>query len=262
LKLTVTARAVKHRNLGDYPKVSKTVKLALGALMGIALVGALPVSAFAQDDPGTKIIPKVEYDQADVRDVLKALFKSVGNPSYTIDQNVLGTITTNLTNVTLDVALQNILRQVDATYRLEAGTYQIIKKQIDTGSLPTDNTSVAPTTNKVIRRIQIKYGDPLVIALLVGTDKGSQDFSLFPERSTIINGSALGGSGGGGGGGGFGGGGFGGGGGGGGFGGGGGGGFGGGGGGGFGGGGGGFGGGGSSFGGGGGGGRGGRGGGF
>jgi hypothetical protein len=177
--------------------VSKTVKLALGALMGIALVGALPVSAYAQDDPGSRIIPKVEYDQADVRDVLKALFKTAGNPSYTIDQNVLGTVTTNLTNVTLDVALQNILRQVDATYRLEAGTYQIIKKQIDTGTLPTDNTQVAPTTNKVIRRIQIKYGDPLVIALLVGTDKGSQDFSLFPERSTIINGSALGGSGGG-----------------------------------------------------------------
>ena len=177
--------------------MSKTVKLALGALMGIALVGALPVSAYAQDDPGSRIIPKVEYDQADVRDVLKALFKTAGNPSYTIDQNVLGTVTTNLTNVTLDVALQNILRQVDATYRLEAGTYQIIKKQIDTGTLPTDTTQVAPTTNKVIRRIQIKYGDPLVIALLVGTDKGSQDFSLFPERSTIINGSALGGSGGG-----------------------------------------------------------------
>ena len=166
--------------------------------MGIALVGALPVSAFAQDDPGSRIIPKVEYDQADVRDVLKALFKTAGNPSYTIDQNVLGTVTTNLTNVTLDVALQNILRQVDATYRLEAGTYQIIKKQIDTGTLPTDNTQTAPTTNKVIRRIQIKYGDPLVIALLIGTDKGSQDFSLFPERSTIINGSALGGSSGGG----------------------------------------------------------------
>jgi hypothetical protein len=236
VKFTVTAVANKHRYLGDHSKVNKSTKLALGLFMGFSLMGGLPVIASAQDDFGSKIIPKVEYDQAEVRDVLKALFKAAGNPSYTIDLEVQGTVTANLRNTTLDAALQNILRQVDATYRIEGGTYLIVKKQADTAALPTDNQTAAPTTNKVIRRIQIKYGDPMVIARLVGTQGGSQDYSLFPEMSTIINASALGGGGGGGGfgggGGGQGGGGFGGGGGGG-FGGGGGGGFGGGGGGGF-----------------------------
>ncbi|MDX2064648.1 MAG: hypothetical protein SFX74_02780 [Fimbriimonadaceae bacterium] len=168
-------------------------------LIATALVlASLAVPAFAQDDLSTKIVPRLEYEQADVREALKALFKAVGVPGYTIDPAVQGSVTVNLTNVTFDVALQSVLRQVDATYRVEGGVYQIIRKEIDQTPTNLDqNNQVAPVTNKVIRRIPIKYGDPQVIAILIGAQGGSQDFGLFPERSTITNAFALGGAGGG-----------------------------------------------------------------
>jgi hypothetical protein len=168
-------------------------------LIATALVlASLAVPAFAQDDLSTKIVPRLEYEQADVREALKALFKAVGVPGYTIDPAVQGSVTVNLTNVTFDVALQSVLRQVDATYRVEGGVYQIIRREIDQAPTNLDqNNQVAPVTNKVIRRIPIKYGDPQVIAILIGAQGGSQDFGLFPERSTITNAFALGGMGGG-----------------------------------------------------------------
>ncbi len=236
--------------------MKKSMKLALSAAMGVALFGAMSGSVMAQGaggDPSQKIIPSLEYQQADVREALRALFRNVG-VSYSIDPVIQGFVTVSLKNVTFEAALQYVLRQVDATYRVEGGVYEIVKREEPTTVTPDAGGTTAPTDHKVIRRIPIRHADPQFIALLIGADKGSTNFDLAPEMSTINKGQQGGGQGGGGGFGGGGGGGFGGGGGG--FGGGGGG-FGGGGGGGFGGGGGGFGGGGGGFGGGGGGGRGG-----
>lgn len=66
--------------------------------------------------------------QGDVRDVLRNLFRE-GNISYTIAPEVQGTVTLSVKSVSFEVALQNILRQVDATYRIESGVYQVIRRE-------------------------------------------------------------------------------------------------------------------------------------
>ena len=175
------------------------MKLAFSLILGAAMIGGVAASAHAQDNIEDKIVARLDYQAADVREVLKSLFKAVGNPGYSVDSTVQGTVTTNLTNVTFAVALQNVLRQVDATYRIEGGIYQIVRREIDTAVGGPDATTTPVVSNKVIRRIQIRFGDPQVIAILVGTDKGSQSFSVFPEMSTVQNSGGLGGNSGGGG---------------------------------------------------------------
>jgi hypothetical protein len=167
------------------------------------------VKSFAQD-PSNQIIPSLELDSADVREALRALFKNVG-VSYSIAPEVQGTVTVSLRNVTFEAALQNILKQVNATYRVEGGIYQIVlKEEVGGGTGVTPDTGPPPKTT-VVRRLKIRSADPQMIITLLS---GSQSTSVAPEQSTIFNtnsggGGGLGGGGGfGGGGGGFGGGGF------------------------------------------------------
>ena len=170
-------------------------KLAMAAVFGAALFGAFP----AQDDPSQKIIASLEYEQADVREALRALFKNVG-VSYTIAPEVQGTITVSLKNVTFETVLQNITRQVDATYRIEGGIYQIVRREIEQGGVNTGDVPTVATGDgkQWIRLRLIKHADPQLIFLLIGQQGGSQDFSLYPERTTVSNTPSGGGGGGGG----------------------------------------------------------------
>jgi hypothetical protein len=106
----------------------------------------------------------------------------------------------SLKNVPFETALQNITRQVDATYRIEGGVYQIVRRE-EPATVTSDNTGALPqlTSNKVRRRIKIRYADPQFIAILMGQANGSQNFSLYPEISTVQNTpqSSMGGMGGG-----------------------------------------------------------------
>jgi hypothetical protein len=108
----------------------------------------------------------------------------------------------------------NILKQVNATYRVEGGIYQIVLREEPTTN-PIDSQGVggaAPKTT-VIRRLKVRQADPQLIITLLS---GSQSTNTAPEQSTVFNtpsggggGGGFGGGGGGGlGGGGFGGGGF------------------------------------------------------
>jgi len=182
------------------------MKLTLKAFAGLIVLGGLYTTSLAQDNKDEQIIASVQYEQSDVREALRAVFKSAGVTGYTIDPTVQGTVTANLTGQTLGVVLNALLRQVDATYRVESGIYQVIRKEADqTPANLNPNDVVAPVTNRVIRRIQIKYADPQLIAILIGTQGGSTNFSQLVEQSTITLGSLFGGGGGGQGGGGFGG---------------------------------------------------------
>lgn len=180
----------------------------LGALVvGAFLLGA-PMRALAQD-PKDKIIPSLELDQADVREALKILFKDIG-VSYTVAPDVQGTVTVRLKDVPFETALRNILSQVGATYAVEGGVYNIKNRTVDApvGTTPTD-AGLGAKAEKYPVRIPIRYADPQLVALLLGSDK--PDFNLQPEYSTLQGGlgSGFGGGGGFGGmGGGFGGGGF------------------------------------------------------
>jgi type II secretory pathway component GspD/PulD (secretin) len=177
--------------------MTKTLRFAFGAALGVLLLAGIPTAAFAQDDPGQKNIASLEFEQTDVREALRALFKNVG-VSYTIAPEVQGTITVSLKNVPFETALQNITRQVDATYRIEGGVYQIVKRE-EPPVAGTNQEQIGVTpSNKVRRRIKIRYADPQFIATLLGPANGSQNFGLAPEISTVSNTPASQGGGGGG----------------------------------------------------------------
>jgi type II secretory pathway component GspD/PulD (secretin) len=188
----------------------KKITLALGAMLAIGMLAGAPVRAFAQD-PSQQIIPSLELDSADVREALRALFKNVG-VSYSIAPEVQGTVTVSLRNVTFEAALQNILKQVNATYRVEGGIYQIVLKETPTGGTEGDQGTRPEIRSTVIRRLKIRSADPQMIINLLA---GSQSTGVFPDESSDANtpsggngGSGGMGGGGMGGGGGFGGGGF------------------------------------------------------
>jgi hypothetical protein len=165
------------------------------AMVGaIAVIGAfaVPVNANAQD-LRDKTVPSLELQDADVRDALRLLFESVGVTNYTIAQDVQGRITVKLTNVAFETALRNILDQVDATWSIEAGIYQIKKREQPPAPSTGPTTPETPQATNVIRKIQIQHADPYLIALLLS---GNQDFASQPEFSTQAGG--FGGFGGGG----------------------------------------------------------------
>ena len=184
----------------------KNLTYLISAVLMAGLFAFAPVKASAQDIGG-QIIPSLELDAADVREALKILFRSV-NVSYSIAPDVQGTITVSLKNVPFETALRNILNQVEATYRVEGGVYQIIKREINTPNPTGPETGAPPPVSNPVRRLKIRSADPQFIMLMLS---GTQSTGIAPEMSTVFNSRGFGGGGFGGGGmggGGFGGGGF------------------------------------------------------
>jgi type II secretory pathway component GspD/PulD (secretin) len=147
----------------------------------------MPVLAAAQEDISQKQIPSLELDQADVREALRALFKNV-NVSYSIAPEVQGSVTVSLKNVSFDLALQNVLRQVDATYRVEGGVYEIVKRA-ETIAPTSGPEPVGPVKTTIVRRIKIRSADPQFIAAMLGVKAGNQSYTIAPEMSTIARSS-------------------------------------------------------------------------
>jgi len=71
-------------------------------------------------------IISLRFEQSDVRSALREVFRRT-NSSYSINPDVQGTVTLSLKNVTLNAALENIVRQVDATYSIEGGVYNVTR---------------------------------------------------------------------------------------------------------------------------------------
>jgi len=152
--------------------------------VAVAGVFAAPVSAHAQD-LRDKTVPSLELQDAEVRDALRLLFESVGVTNYTIAGDVQGRITVKLTNVPFETALRNVLDQVGATWSIEAGIYQIKKREEPPAPSTGPTTTETPQSTTVTRKIQIQHADPYLIALLLS---GNQDFAGYPEYSTEAGG--------------------------------------------------------------------------
>ncbi|MDR3691108.1 MAG: hypothetical protein P4L46_17135 [Fimbriimonas sp.] len=178
----------------DQPVGGRGGRFALVCALSVCLFGGIPRAALAQEDISQKTISSLDLEQADVREALRVLFKNV-NVSYSIAPEVQGAVTVSLKNATFETALQNILRQVDGTYRIEGGVYEIVRR-VDSIS-PNANTPDTPikTDTKIIRRIKIRSADPEFIAMMIGQKEGSQSYNVAPERSTIVKTQSSGGSG-------------------------------------------------------------------
>ncbi|GIV06604.1 MAG: hypothetical protein KatS3mg016_2179 [Fimbriimonadales bacterium] len=122
-----------------------------------------------QQDPTQRRVT-VKYEQADVRFVLKQLFDSVG-VNYTLDPNVQGTVTVSLTDVPFTVALDNILRPLNLTYRVENGVYYVTVRQPEEAPLPP-TTESTPTEEgprlNLPEKIELNVASPTLIAALLG----------------------------------------------------------------------------------------------
>ncbi|MBI5708429.1 MAG: hypothetical protein HZC36_15710 [Armatimonadetes bacterium] len=174
--------------------MNRFVKTVLTA-SAVLSVWAMAAPTFAQGDVQNKEIESLELEQADVREALKILFKQVGDVSYSIDPAVQGYVTCSLKKVPFETALQNVLKQVDATYRREGPIYTIIKREQPPPPTPDTQTGQpsSTTSSKPIRRIPIRSADPLFIQIMLS---GTNSTSIWPEMSTIFNGSQGGGMGG------------------------------------------------------------------
>ncbi len=95
------------------------------SLLALLLLSAV---AGAQRDVTVQNIPALDAEGDDVRETVRRLFLLIGMP-YSIAVDVQGTVNARLRNVPFETALQNVLRQVDATYRIGDGVYQIVRRE-------------------------------------------------------------------------------------------------------------------------------------
>ena len=144
-------------------------RLVLAAIAVLMAAQASPLLAQQGGDPTQRRVT-VKYDQADVRFVLKQLFDSVG-VSYTLDPNVQGTVTVSLTDVPFTVALDNILRPLNLTYRVENGVYFVTVRQPEEAPLTPNVDTTTPEEGvrlNLPEKVQLNYANPLMIAALLG----------------------------------------------------------------------------------------------
>lgn len=171
----------------------KIAKVLVSAVLATSVFTLLSAKVYAQEDPSQKIIPSLELDQADVREAIKILFRNVG-VSYSIAPDVQGVVTVSLRNVPFETALQNILKQVNATYRVEGGVYQIIARIEETTGPGNELPTTTPSAKPPIRKLKIRSADPLFIMMML---QGTQSTtSVWPEMSTVFKTGSLGGGGG------------------------------------------------------------------
>jgi len=145
-------------------------RLILAAIAVMVAAQASPLLAQQQGGDPTQRRVTVKYDQADVRFVLKQLFDSVG-VSYTLDPNVQGTVTVSLTDVPFTVALDNILRPLNLTYRVENGVYFVTVRQPEEAPLAPSVDTTTPEEGvrlNLPEKVQLNYASPTLIAALLG----------------------------------------------------------------------------------------------
>jgi len=73
------------------------------------------------------VLTAVDAEDMEVRELIRTVFRGQGI-SYSIAPDIQGTVSVRMRNVTLDVALRNILRQVESTYLVEGGVVAIVPR--------------------------------------------------------------------------------------------------------------------------------------
>jgi type II secretory pathway component GspD/PulD (secretin) len=154
------------------------------------------IGAFAVEDPRDQNIPYLNLNNVDVRDAISSLFRNT-EVSYSVDGSVQGSVTIRLENQPFESVLRNMLNQVNATYRVQDGLYEIIarKKPTPPSFAPPANAAEEVPAGENIRRIPINCADPaLIVKLLSAGFTG--DWKSGPEISLLTITAPSGGEGG------------------------------------------------------------------
>jgi type II secretory pathway component GspD/PulD (secretin) len=179
------------------------------ALVCIGLVGVSGTPVFAQDDTALPTKPvTIQVVEAPVKIVLDQLFKSAGL-NYTIDPQVTGNVTVNLTNIPFNSALHVILQASDPplTFSVSDNVYSIKQKLVATdltnpggeqapaagATTPAATTDTGDTSvTKQVKRMQLNYVDAASLMMYV-LGGGSILPSLTSQMSSQNGGGMNGG---------------------------------------------------------------------
>ena len=117
-------------SMNTMPRKSIAIALSAGAALGFVFVS--PMSARAQDTTASAGVDKkisLNFQNAPIQTVLKTLFSSVGI-NNSIDQNVVGTVTIDVRDVSFLVALRSLLRAANPplAYDVNDSIYHVYVK--------------------------------------------------------------------------------------------------------------------------------------
>lgn len=168
-----------------------SVKSLIVVILGLVILAGSSRDAFGQEDLSQKIVASRDYNDMDVHDAIADLFKEV-QVSFSINPDVKGKVTVHFERISFEVALRNILRQVNADYRADGAVFQIVLRSEDTNRRWPGLNRTTQLEGPTFRRIKIRYADP-VFGSMLGRSQGYQDYNMSPESSTIIL-SGVGGS--------------------------------------------------------------------
>ncbi|MHB1463203.1 MAG: hypothetical protein ACYC1M_18090 [Armatimonadota bacterium] len=125
----------------------------------------------AQEEAADTARVSIYLKSARVSDALETLFKQRPELKYSFrDQEIDQTpITMSLPDVSFDVALRNVLKAANLTYRKESDIY-VITKQVDTvDGITAETTQIEEQKNtKRTEKIKLRYADASMIAYMMG----------------------------------------------------------------------------------------------
>ncbi len=144
----------------------------MATVIGLALFATgLCVAQDQPADTADTASVSISLKAARVSDALEMLFKQRPELKYSfrdseIDQTA---ITMSLPNVSFDVALRNILKSANLTYRKESDIY-VITKQVDTvDGITAETTQIEEQkSTKRTEKIKLRYADASMIAYMLG----------------------------------------------------------------------------------------------
>ena len=144
-------------NRSVLPVVAALAALSFGAIM-------FPRSSYGSPQDSTKRptdrhiaeVPTFDCSGTDFREAIQTLMRISGR-SYTVAPEVQGTVTLHLRNVSFNTALQNLCRQVDATYRVEDGVTDVVPLLQPTRPVPE------PEVGRMIAAPEASAGETVVV---------------------------------------------------------------------------------------------------
>ncbi len=149
----------------------------MGPLLALALLAQAP-------DRTQAILPEVVFEQADAREALRWLFRK-GLIGGTIAPDVQGVVTLSLRNVTWETALQNVTRQVDASYRVTEGWFYVVRHEeftlIEPSHPSADLLKIESSYQKISNAVAAGRGSDLRNALAVGYEDRNATRTLTSE---------------------------------------------------------------------------------
>jgi type II secretory pathway component GspD/PulD (secretin) len=152
--------------------------------MAAVLVLCLPVWAAAQAEPEPiwpdRYYPRISHNNADVREVVRALFSQLGIP-YSLDPAIQGRISLDLKNTSFGEVMRVILKKFYAVCTADPRGYHIVKRKPSQTPVKVPNAldSERPT-NIRIGRIEFRR-TPIHTVLVALFLKAKVSFSVDPE---------------------------------------------------------------------------------